>query len=139
MTCRRWRWLFLTHGRRSAGIAWVFIYPLLSGEKKAEQRRAAFARPSPRRAVSIDAQRSRREQVEESLKEVESGEQGCAKLPIDPHHHGRSEVDEAAVHDLLRRDSARSASFASWIFGGGAAAGARHRVSPPASGCRAGC
>ena len=27
------------------GLAWVFIYPLLSGEKKAESRRASIARP----------------------------------------------------------------------------------------------
>ena len=25
------------------GLAWVFIYPLLSGEKQAEKRRAAFS------------------------------------------------------------------------------------------------
>ena len=29
------------------GLAWVFIYPLLSGEKKAESRRASIARPEP--------------------------------------------------------------------------------------------
>ena len=29
------------------GIAWVFIYPMLSGEKKAESRRASIARPEP--------------------------------------------------------------------------------------------
>ena len=53
------------------GLAWVFIYPLLSGEKKAEKRRQAFAKSEPvaRRAERV--QRSRREQVEESMKEVE--------------------------------------------------------------------
>ena len=29
------------------GLAWVFIYPLLSGEKKAENRRASVAKPEP--------------------------------------------------------------------------------------------
>jgi tight adherence protein B len=55
------------------GMAWVFIYPLLSGEKKAEIRRASVARAEPvaTRQVQKD-QRSRREQVEGSLKEVEA-------------------------------------------------------------------
>ena len=29
------------------GIAWVFLYPLLSGQRHAEQRRAAFAKSEP--------------------------------------------------------------------------------------------
>ena len=29
------------------GLAWVFIYPLLSGEKKAETRRASIAKAEP--------------------------------------------------------------------------------------------
>ena len=29
------------------GLAWVFIYPLLSGQKKAEHRRATIAKPEP--------------------------------------------------------------------------------------------
>ncbi|HET7493166.1 MAG TPA: type II secretion system F family protein [Bradyrhizobium sp.] len=58
------------------GIAWVFLYPLLSGEKKAESRRAAVAKAEP---VAVRQnqrdQRSRREQVEGSLKELEARRQ----------------------------------------------------------------
>ena len=54
------------------GIAWVFIYPLLSGEKKAEARRASIARPEPAARQADKTQRSRREQVEGSLKDLES-------------------------------------------------------------------
>jgi tight adherence protein B len=54
------------------GIAWVFIYPLLSGEKKAESRRASIARPEPAARQADKSQRSRREQVEGSLKDLES-------------------------------------------------------------------
>jgi tight adherence protein B len=58
------------------GIAWVFLYPLLSGEKKAEGRRAAVAKAEP---VAVRQnqrdQRSRREQVEGSLKELEARRQ----------------------------------------------------------------
>jgi tight adherence protein B len=64
------------------GIAWVFIYPFLSGEKKAENRRASVAKPEPA-ARSVDKnQRSRREQVEGSLKDLESRRQKESKLPL---------------------------------------------------------
>jgi tight adherence protein B len=55
------------------GAAWVFIYPLLSGERKAENRRASVAKPEPAAKRQIDkTQRSRREQVENSLKDLEA-------------------------------------------------------------------
>jgi tight adherence protein B len=54
------------------GLAWVFIYPLLSGEKKAESRRASIARSEPAARQVDKTQRSRREQVEGSLKELEA-------------------------------------------------------------------
>jgi tight adherence protein B len=54
------------------GLTWVFIYPLLSGEKKAEARRASVSRAEPVARQTDKAQRSRREQVEGSLKEVEA-------------------------------------------------------------------
>jgi tight adherence protein B len=54
------------------GLAWVFLYPLLSGEKKAEARRASVSRAEPVARQADKAQRSRREQVEGSLKEVEA-------------------------------------------------------------------
>jgi Flp pilus assembly protein TadB len=57
------------------GVAWVFLYPLLSGERKAENRRASVASPEPV-ARSVDKnQRSRREQVEGSLKELDARRQ----------------------------------------------------------------
>lgn len=58
------------------GLAWVFIYPLISGEKKAENRRASVAKSEPVAARMVQKdQRSRREQVEGSLKEVEARRQ----------------------------------------------------------------
>ena len=53
------------------GVAYVFIYPLLSGERKVEQRRASVARAEPVARVTRTQQRSRREQVEETLKEID--------------------------------------------------------------------
>jgi tight adherence protein B len=55
------------------GVAWVFIYPHLSGERHVEQRRDLVARSEPirREGRSARPQKSRRDQVEESLKELE--------------------------------------------------------------------
>jgi tight adherence protein B len=55
------------------GVAWVFLYPLLSGQKHAENRRASVAKAEPVAARQNQRdQRSRREQIEGSLKEVEA-------------------------------------------------------------------
>jgi tight adherence protein B len=55
------------------GIAWVFLYPLLSGERKAQGRRASVAKAEPVAARQAQKeQRSRREQVEGTLKEAEA-------------------------------------------------------------------
>jgi tight adherence protein B len=64
------------------GIAWVFIYPFLSGEKKAESRRASVAKAEPA-ARNVDKnQRSRREQVETSLKDLDSRRQKEKRVPL---------------------------------------------------------
>jgi tight adherence protein B len=64
------------------GLAWVFLYPHLSGEKKAEERRSTVARTEPK-ARSVDrAQRSKRDQVEMSLKEVEARNKEKSKVPL---------------------------------------------------------
>jgi tight adherence protein B len=64
------------------GLAWVFLYPLLSGEKKAEARRASIAKAEPVARQTDKAQRSRREQVEGSLKEVEARRQKEKKVSL---------------------------------------------------------
>jgi tight adherence protein B len=64
------------------GLAWVFIYPLLSGEKKAENRRASVAKPDVPARQAEKTQRSRREQVEGSLKEVEARSKKNSRIPL---------------------------------------------------------
>lgn len=64
------------------GVAWVFMYPLLSGERQAEKRRASFARPEPVRTSVDRTQRSRRQQVESSLKEIEDRNKQEKKRPL---------------------------------------------------------
>ena len=64
------------------GVAWVFIYPYLSGEKKAESRRASVAKPEPAARQADKTQRSRREQVETSLKDLETRRQKEKSIPL---------------------------------------------------------
>jgi tight adherence protein B len=65
------------------GIAWVFLYPLLSGEKKAENRRATIAKSEPVAARNADKnQRSRREQVEGTLRDLEARRQKEKRVPL---------------------------------------------------------
>jgi tight adherence protein B len=53
------------------GLAWVFLYPLLSGERNVERRVASAAQTQPTQRAVRGVQKSRREQVEESLKDLE--------------------------------------------------------------------
>jgi tight adherence protein B len=65
------------------GLAWVFLYPLLSGEKKAEARRASVSKAEPVAARSSERnQRSRRDQIEGSMKEVEARRQKDKKVSL---------------------------------------------------------
>jgi tight adherence protein B len=64
------------------GTAWVFIYPILSGERKAENRRASVAKPEPIARQAEKTQRSRREQVESSLKDLETRRLKESRIPL---------------------------------------------------------
>jgi len=66
------------------GVAWVFVYPILSGERTAEKRVESVARLDPvsRVAPQRGVQRSRREQVEESLKELEVRQNKAKRPPL---------------------------------------------------------
>jgi len=67
------------------GVAWVFLYPILSGERQAERRRETFAAADPqvrKSAVRGGQQKARREQVEEALKELEVRNRKAKSPPI---------------------------------------------------------
>jgi tight adherence protein B len=64
------------------GVAWVFIYPVLSGERKAEQRKASVARAQPMARPTRGVQKSRREQVEGTLKELEERQKKAKRVPL---------------------------------------------------------
>jgi tight adherence protein B len=65
------------------GVAWVFIYPYLSGEKKAERRMASVARAEPIAArPTRTAQKTRREQVEGTLKQIDERRKKAKRVPL---------------------------------------------------------
>jgi tight adherence protein B len=64
------------------GVAWVFIYPILSGERKTEQRMASVSRSVPIARSARPAQKSRREQVEETLKDIEERNKRAKRVPL---------------------------------------------------------
>jgi tight adherence protein B len=66
----------------AGGVGWVFIYPLLSGERQAEKRQALVSRtePAARATGGRGGPKPRRDQVEESLKQLEERQKN-AKRP----------------------------------------------------------
>jgi tight adherence protein B len=69
----------------AGGVVWVFIYPLLSGERRVEQRKASVARSDPAGAAPVaraGTPKVRREQVEETLKEIEQRRKKAKSPPL---------------------------------------------------------
>ena len=66
------------------GIGWVFIYPILSGERKAERRQASVAKAEPiaARANIRPGHKSRRDMIEGTLKELEQRRKKEKKVPL---------------------------------------------------------
>ena len=64
------------------GLAWVFLYPILSGERKMEQRKLRVAGAQPALSARRGVQRSRRDQVEESLKNLETRQKKSWRVPL---------------------------------------------------------
>jgi tight adherence protein B len=66
------------------GVAWVFVYPLLSGERNTERRMASVSRSEPMasRRPARAAQKSRREQVEGTLKDMEERARKANRPPL---------------------------------------------------------
>jgi tight adherence protein B len=74
--------LFLLVAVAIGGLGWVFLYPILSGEKKVEQRRATVVRTGSSVPVRTarNLQKPRREQIEATLKQVEDRRAKSATL-----------------------------------------------------------
>src|ERR1700751_4430413 len=75
--------LFLLVAFAIGGVAWVFVYPFLSGERHTERRMANVARsePIPARPTRASA-KPRREQIEGTLKELEERQRKAKRVPL---------------------------------------------------------
>jgi tight adherence protein B len=75
--------LFFLGAVAVGGVFWVFVYPILSGERKAEQRMASVAKSEPVAVrTSRVAQKSRRDTVESTLKELEERRKQQKRAPL---------------------------------------------------------
>ena len=75
--------MFLLASVAMGGVVWVFVYPILSGERKAEQRMASVAKSEPVARASRGNQKSRRDTVESTLKELEEKHKKNRRLPLE--------------------------------------------------------
>ncbi|MGC1694031.1 MAG: pilus assembly protein, partial [Pseudolabrys sp.] len=74
--------LFFLASVAVGGIAWVFVYPILSGERKAEQRMASVAKAEPVVRAARGAQKSRRDIIENTLKEFDERHKKSKSVPL---------------------------------------------------------
>jgi tight adherence protein B len=64
------------------GVVYVFLYPTLSGEKKAEQRLQSVAKTEPLARATRGPQKSRRDTVEATLKDLEERHKKNKRAPL---------------------------------------------------------
>lgn len=74
--------LFFLASVAVGGVAWVFLYPILSGERKAEQRMENVARTEPTTRTVRGHQKSRRDIVENTLKEFDARQKKNKRVPL---------------------------------------------------------
>ncbi|HLA21151.1 MAG TPA: type II secretion system F family protein [Pseudolabrys sp.] len=74
--------MFLLASVAVGGLVWVFVYPILSGERKAEQRMASVAKSEAVARVTRGSQKSRRDIIENTLKEFDERHKKNKRLPL---------------------------------------------------------
>jgi tight adherence protein B len=74
--------LFFLASLSVGGVVWVFLYPILSGERKAEQRVASVAKAEPVARIKRGAPKSRRDIIENSLKEFDERHKKSKSVPL---------------------------------------------------------
>src|SRR4051812_38685989 len=78
--------LFSLVALAAGGLIWVFVYPILSGERHAEKRQASFVRSESAGRVAAVLGRTgrkvRREQIEDTLNELEVWQKKQKNLPL---------------------------------------------------------
>jgi tight adherence protein B len=73
--------LFFLVALAIGGVLWVFVYPILSGERNAERRMASVARTEPLARQTRSAPKARRD-IEGTLKELEEREKKKKRVAL---------------------------------------------------------
>ncbi len=74
--------LFFLASVAVGGVAWVFIYPFLTGERQAERRMANVAKAEPAARATRGSQKSRRDIIENTLKEFDERHKKSKSIPL---------------------------------------------------------
>jgi tight adherence protein B len=74
--------LFFLASLAVGGVAWVFLYPILSGERQAETRMASVAKAEPQARAARGIQKSRRDVIENTLKEFDERHKKSKGVPL---------------------------------------------------------
>jgi tight adherence protein B len=74
--------LFFLVALAIGGVAWVFVYPILSGERKTERRMASVARSEPIATRQARAAPKVRRDIEGTLKEIEERQKQKKRVPL---------------------------------------------------------
>ena len=106
---------FLLIAAAAAGIAYALLYPLLTGEKRAEQRRKALAPgPASERTARNASTRSKRDQVAQSLKELEQKQKNAGRVTLEGKiSQAGMKIDRKTFY-LYSLMSAIGTAFAAW-------------------------
>jgi tight adherence protein B len=105
--------IFLLTTFCAGAIAWVLLYPFLSGEKEAERRMLSVAKPGPASAkISSRAVKTRREQVEATLKDLDERRKKSKTPPLS------IRLTQAGLSWSKQQFYIFSAVFGAIVFGG---------------------
>ena len=74
--------LFFLASVAIGGLAYVFLYPILSGERRAAQRLHSVASTEPTSSAARGPQKSRRDAVETTLKDFEARQKKNKNVPL---------------------------------------------------------
>ena len=74
--------IFFLAAAAMGGVVWVFVYPILSGERKAERRMASVAKSEPVARTTRGTQKSRRDVLETTLKEIDDRRKKEKRVPL---------------------------------------------------------
>jgi tight adherence protein B len=110
--------LFFLASAAVGGVAWVFIYPILSGERKAEARMANVAKAEPAARTTRANQKSRRDIIENTLKEFDERHKKNKRVPLSVR------LAQAGLFWSKRQFFLLSAGIAAVMFGLGLLTGA---------------